>query len=108
MLMETKLKQYEKYVTVTEGMDYRTISKELAKIGINLKHATVRNITEKTMPVFLENFIENAGFDTKKIDKDSVLKTVQFYDTLIEIINKVMMKNPSLLKSTIEEIQKTK
>ena len=60
--METKLKQYEKYVTVTEGMDYRTISKELAKIGVNLKHATVRNITEKTMPVFLENFIENAGF----------------------------------------------
>jgi putative heme degradation protein len=60
------------------------------------------------MPVFLENFIENAGFDTKKIDKDSVLKTVQFYDTLIEIINKVMMKNPNLLKSTIEEIQKAK
>jgi hypothetical protein len=103
-----ELKQYEKYVTVTEGMDYRTISKELLKLGINLKHATVRNITEKTMPIFLDAFIENAGFDKNKINKETVLRTVSFYDNLIEIINKVISRNPELIKETIKEIENKK
>ena len=103
-----ELKQYEKYVTVTEGMDYRTISKELLKLGIDLKHATVRNITEKTMPIFLDAFIENAGFDKDKINKEMVLKTVSFYDNLIEIIGKVISKNPDLVKETIKEIENKK
>lgn len=101
----SELKTYDKYITVIEGMDYRTIAAELETIGVSLKHATVRNITERTMPDFLESFLKNLEINSGKVNKAEVLKTVQFYDNLIEIMSKVVAENPDLVFDTIGEIK---
>jgi|JI10StandDraft_1071094.scaffolds.fasta_scaffold142552_2 hypothetical protein len=101
----TDLKKYDKYITIIEGMDYRTAASELENVGVHLKHATIRNIVERTMPTFLDNFLENMGIDKDKVNGPEVLKTVQFYDNLIEIVGKTVMENPELVTETVKEIK---
>jgi|GEM_PF-2902256 len=101
----SELKTYDKYITVIEGMDYRTISKELEAIDVFLKHATIRNITERTMPEFLEELLSELNIDESRVNKEDILKTVSFYDNLIEIMGKVINENPQLVYDTIDEIK---
>jgi hypothetical protein len=100
-----ELEKYDGYITLTEGMDFRSIAKQLENIDIHYKHATVRNITEKATKEFLEHFINIVGFDETKIDKESVLRTKSFYDNLMEIMSKVTEAHPELIKNTLKEIE---
>jgi hypothetical protein len=100
-----KLEQFKGYVTLNEGMDFRSISKELEKLNIFYKHATVRNIADKANKDFLNNFIEIVGFDESKIDKETVLNTVQFYDNLMEIMSKVIESHPEIIENTIKQLK---
>jgi hypothetical protein len=100
-----ELEQYKGYVTLNEGKDYRSISKELVNIGLNFKHATVRNLTEKSVKEYLDSFIDIAGMDAAAINTETVLNTVQFYDNLMEVIGKVTQEHPELLEQTLQEIK---
>ena len=48
---------------------------------------------------------ENMGIDKDKVNGPEVLKTVQFYDNLIEIVGKTVMENPELVTETVKEIK---
>jgi hypothetical protein len=100
-----ELEKYDGYITLTEGMDFRSIAKELENINIHYKHATVRNITEKATKEFLEHFINIVGFDEAKINREVVLRTKSFYDNLMEIMSKVAQAHPELIENTLKEIE---
>ena len=50
-----------KYITITEGEDYRTIASKMTKLGHKMNHATARNILLSGMKKFLKNISEELG-----------------------------------------------
>jgi hypothetical protein len=50
-----------RYITITEGEDYRTIAKRMTDLGYKMNHATARNILLSGMKKFLRSISEELG-----------------------------------------------
>lgn len=51
----------QKYITITEGEDYRTIAAKMTNLGYKMNHATARNILLSGMRKFMQNISEELG-----------------------------------------------
>jgi len=51
----------QKYITIEEGEDYRTIAGKMTKLGYKMNHATARNILLSGMRKFVMNMAESLG-----------------------------------------------
>jgi hypothetical protein len=48
----------QKYITIEEGEDYRTIASKMTSLGYKMNHATARNILLSGMRNFMQNMSE--------------------------------------------------
>lgn len=48
----------QKYITIEEGEDYRTIASKMTALGYKMNHATARNILLSGMRNFMQNMSE--------------------------------------------------
>ena len=51
----------QKYITIEEGEDYRTIATKMTTLGYKMNHATARNILLSGMRKFMQNMSESLG-----------------------------------------------
>jgi len=51
----------QKYITIEEGEDYRTIATKMTALGYKMNHATARNILLSGMRKFMLNISESLG-----------------------------------------------
>ena len=51
----------QKYITIEEGEDYRTIADKLTKLGYKMNHATARNILLSSLRQFIQNMSTAIG-----------------------------------------------
>ena len=51
----------QKYITIEEGEDYRTIATKMTALGYKMNHATARNILLSGMRKFMLNISEYLG-----------------------------------------------
>lgn len=51
----------QKYITIEEGEDYRTIAAKMTALGYKMNHATARNILLSGMRKFMMNMSESLG-----------------------------------------------
>ena len=51
----------QKYITITEGEDYRSIAIKMTKLGYKMNHATARNILLAGMKKFISGISEELG-----------------------------------------------
>lgn len=77
---------HKKYVTLSEGNDFRTISKILTENGYKMNHATVRN----QLMTAIEKILKFIAVETKNnidyLDIDSLLKNSNIHEYLSDIL----------------------
>lgn len=67
-----------KYITLDEGVDFRTIANKMTKMGFKMNHATARNVLLAGMERFLQNLSQE--FD-HSLDKDKIKELCKSQDT---------------------------
>ena len=75
-----------KYITITEGEDYRTIAGKMTKLGHKMNHATARNILLSGMKKFIKNISEELGHS---IDEEEATKLILRQD-IHEVIGDIL------------------
>lgn len=67
-----------KYITLDEGVDFRTIANKMTKMGFKMNHATARNVLLAGMEKFLQNLGQE--FDCN-LDKERIKELCKSQDT---------------------------
>jgi len=75
-----------KYITITEGEDYRTIAAKMTDLGYKMNHATARNILLSGMKKFIRSVSSELGHP---IDEDEALSLIMRQD-IHEVIGDIL------------------
>lgn len=82
-----KKEHQRKYVTLENGIDFRTIARVMSKNGWRMNHATARNQLILAMQNLLTHVaIQVKGPKMKAAEIDSLLKDQQIHDRLGDIL----------------------
>ena len=76
----------QKYITIEEGEDYRTIADKMTKLGYKMNHATARNILLSSLRQFIQNMSSEVG---KTLTDDEVEMLVMRQD-IHEVIGDIL------------------
>ena len=71
-------KMSQGYVTVAEGLDYRTISEIMSENGFKMNHATARNVLLSAMRSLATDVLKAHGEDLDLDKVDSIARSPQF------------------------------
>lgn len=75
-----------KYITITDGEDYRTIAAKMTGLGYKMNHATARNILLTGMKKFVGGLAKELG---QPLSEEEVAKLVMRQD-IHEVIGDVL------------------
>lgn len=86
--MTTENKE-KKYITLEEGLDFRSIAKVMTQHGFRMNHATARNQLIVAMEKLLQNIageIQGKQKDTVAPNLESLLKDANIHEYLSDIL----------------------
>jgi CRISPR/Cas system endoribonuclease Cas6 (RAMP superfamily) len=99
-MLDKKMKQY---ITFSDGIDYRTISKLMTKAGYKMNHATARNVFWLAINNFLNNLRKNLNEEYVQ----DLLKEESFHEALADILylayNKIKEEENNKKLNTISD-----
>ena len=76
-----------KYLTIEDGVDFRTISKVMTDLGFKMNHATARNKASTAIEKLLGSILEDVKTSkTNTVDVEVLLKDKNVYSALGEIL----------------------
>lgn len=76
------MEKKKKYITLEEGIDYRTISKIMSSAGFQMNHATARNVFLTAM----SNFLNKLGKTYSDSDLEILMKNEEFHESMEDIL----------------------
>ena len=80
------MEKNKKYITITEGTDFRTVAKLMTEKGFPMNHATARNFLMSTISKFLKLF----GEEIKINLTEKQLKELTNSNEIHEILSNVL------------------
>jgi hypothetical protein len=83
--MKPEIKQY---ITLDDGIDYRSISKIMSEAGYKMNHATARNVLMAAMNNFVYKISENVGITLNQEKIETILKDQDIHDSFVDILYK--------------------
>lgn len=88
MSKENNNSSQRKYITLTEGQDFRSISRVMTNNSYKMNHATARNqITQAIHSLLMEFAKEAKGTKVKSSDIDNILnKQKDIYEAIGEVL----------------------
>lgn len=89
----------EKYITLEDGIDFRTISRIMSEAGYQMNHATARNVLMSAMNNFLTQISTEMGVSITPEKAEEILKDQEIHDAFTDILFKAYqeLKNESLI-----------
>lgn len=87
----------QKYVTLEEGMDYRTISNLMTEAGWKMNHATVRDIFMSAMSKIVKDVIVRLDIQLSEDELYDVLKSNSMHRALQDILEELYDENGKLI-----------
>ena len=75
-----------KYITIEEGEDYRTIAAKMTKLGYKMNHATARNILLSGMRNFMQNLAEELGQTLSDAECKQLVMRQDLHEVLGDIL----------------------
>lgn len=75
-----------KYITISEGEDYRTIAAKMTKLGFKMNHATARNILLSGMRKFIQNISEELGHSLSEDECENLVMRQDIHEILGDIL----------------------
>ncbi len=87
------------YITLKDGIDYRTISKIMSKAGYQMNHATARNTLMNAMNNFVVKIGEEVGLEITQEKANEILKESELHHAFSDILFKAYseLKKDSLI-----------
>jgi hypothetical protein len=76
----------KKYVTLTDGVDFRTIAKTMSENGYPMNHATARNILIQAMERLLNTVAQNMGLKLKQKHIKELIKDQSIHHALADVL----------------------
>lgn len=81
------MKTKKKYITITDGTDFRTIAKKMTiQYGHKMNHATARNLLLSALENFLKNLGNELGVKIDEEKLDILMKNQDFHNNLSECL----------------------
>lgn len=82
----------QKYVTLEEGMDYRTISTLMTEAGWKMNHATVRDIFMSAMSKLIKEIAPRVDVELTEDELYDVIKSNSTHRALQDILEELYGK----------------
>lgn len=76
----------QKYITIEEGEDYRTIATKMTTLGYKMNHATARNILLSGMRNFMHNIAEELGQNLSEDECKQLVMRQDIHEVLGDIL----------------------
>jgi hypothetical protein len=80
------MSEHMTYVTVDDGIDFRTISKIMSENGENMNHATARNILLSGLRKIAYQILISYNVPTTSENLDTMIKSQQFQDGIADLL----------------------
>lgn len=87
----------QKYITLDEGMDYRTISTLMSEAGWKMNHATVRDIFMSAMSKIVKDVIVRLDIQLTEDELYDVLKSNSMHRALQDILEELYDEDGKLI-----------
>lgn len=75
-----------KYITITEGEDYRTIANKMTNLGHKMNHATARNILLCSMKKIIKNISEELGHNLDESEATDLILRQDIHEIIGDIL----------------------
>ncbi len=75
-----------KYVTVEDGTDFRTIAKIMSRKGYKMNHATARNVLMAAIEKLLNYSANEVGAQITSAEVDELLKSQEIHKALADVL----------------------
>lgn len=75
-----------KYITITEGEDYRSIATKMTELGYKMNHATARNILLNGMRKFIKGISEELGHPIDMEQASDLIMRQDIHETIGDIL----------------------
>ena len=79
----------KKYVTLSEGQDYRKIAKIMSSAGYKMNHATARNILQVSLLKILAHVSTKLGTKISEEQARELISTANIHEALAEMLFKI-------------------
>jgi len=76
----------KRYITLDDGMDFRTIAKIMTAAGSKMNHATARNVLMSAMNHFVSNMAKELKLDTQNLDLEEMLKETMIHEAFADLL----------------------
>lgn len=86
MLISNKKDLVKKYITIGEGLDFRSIAKVMTKNNYKMNHATARNQLISAVEELLANTAINLGIGLTQEEISSLAKNQEIHEALQDVI----------------------
>jgi len=81
-----------KYVTIDDGIDFRSIAAMMTDAGYRMNHATARNITVAALKKFAEELNEELGSDMDSEKLKEMLKDQELHTAMSDVLYAIYHK----------------
>lgn len=81
------------YVIVPEAMDFRKISKLMAKAGWQMNHATVRSLVLESMEKVIRNTSKKMGHPISDQKIEELLESKEFHISFADLVYGIFRKD---------------
>jgi hypothetical protein len=85
----------QKYITIEEGEDYRTIATKMTTLGYKMNHATARNILLSGMRKFMLNMSESLGRPLTDEECNTLVMRQDIHEVLGDILPLCLTEEPT-------------
>ena len=85
----------QKYITIEEGEDYRTIATKMTALGYKMNHATARNILLSGMHKFVQSMAESLGRPLTEDECKTLIMRQDIHEVLSDIIPLCSKEEPT-------------
>jgi hypothetical protein len=75
-----------RYITITEGEDYRTIAAKMTELGYKMNHATARNILLSGMRKFITGIANELDHPLDEIQAESLIMRQDIHEVIGDIL----------------------
>jgi len=75
-----------RYITITEGEDYRTIATKMTALGYKMNHATARNILLSGMQTFVGNIATELGCSMSEAESQKLVMRQDIHEVIGDVL----------------------
>jgi hypothetical protein len=75
-----------RYITITEGEDYRTIAAKMTALGYKMNHATARNILLSGMKKFMSGIAKDLGHPLDDVEVKNLIMRQDIHEIIGDIL----------------------